>query len=458
MIFKEMIPEPARSRVMESEIRIPGPDNLIECKESLIEGMMNCWYEYIPSSYNGSKKLPLVIEIHGGLLDGRRTAAKTGWHFVAEKEEFIVVYPNSLLFEHWLCDERDILYLERLIYRICEKYAIDTERIYMQGFSNGDVMTQAFAQSKGELLAAAGFISGPSGKEFLKDTSVVLPVIQMRGEKDVLNGGENWEENPYEVRDELNELNRSFWLKANRTCTIPEVYIWGKHNMARYAGCADVIFYEVKDVPHKETVELPQIFWDYCYSRYCRKEKEIVELKPFSEPMCHKAFVLAVGSEKVWCQEGCISMAEESNARVMYIQPQTNSPVHMALESDCNHQRAVYAPITLLDKVFPVEVQISGGGERAEVIWKDGNKLIFGNGMEAVFKNNNLEGMNKPALYYCGIFYIPIEEVLETWFSMRISKLDDVLYCSSNYARLAHGTAEILRKQLGGVRLCQPEK
>ena len=56
MIFKEMIPEPARSRVMESEIRIPGPDNLIECKESLIEGMMNCWYEYIPSSYNGSKK------------------------------------------------------------------------------------------------------------------------------------------------------------------------------------------------------------------------------------------------------------------------------------------------------------------------------------------------------------------------------------------------------------------
>ena len=228
MIFKEMIPEPARSRVMESEIRIPGPDNLIECKESLIEGMMNCWYEYIPSSYNGSKKLPLVIEIHGGLLDGRRTAAKTGWHFVAEKEEFIVVYPNSLLFEHWLCDERDILYLERLIYRICEKYAIDTERIYMQGFSNGDVMTQAFAQSKGELLAAAGFISGPSGKEFLKDTSVVLPVIQMRGEKDVLNGGENWEENPYEVRDELNELNRSFWLKANRTCTIPEVYIWGK--------------------------------------------------------------------------------------------------------------------------------------------------------------------------------------------------------------------------------------
>ena len=106
----------------------------------------------------------------------------------------------------------------------------------MQGFSNGDVMTQAFAQSKGELLAAAGFISGPSGKEFLKDTSVVLPVIQMRGEKDVLNGGENWEENPYEVRDELNELNRSFWLKANRTCTIPEVYIWGKHNMARYTA------------------------------------------------------------------------------------------------------------------------------------------------------------------------------------------------------------------------------
>ena len=59
----------------------------------------------------------------------------------------IVIYPNSPEYGLWSCEDSDVQYIYDLIQHICKKYTIDKERIYMQGMSNGDMMTLAFSMT-----------------------------------------------------------------------------------------------------------------------------------------------------------------------------------------------------------------------------------------------------------------------------------------------------------------------
>lgn len=126
----------------------------------LVPGQVNTWYEYIPERYEaGGEPVPLVVQLHGGGQDGRRWASLTMWHLMAERENLIVVYPNSPQYGCWMCDDTDVQYLYDLIERLCDCYRIDRSRIYMQGMSNGDMMTLAFTMKHPEVLAAAGYMT-----------------------------------------------------------------------------------------------------------------------------------------------------------------------------------------------------------------------------------------------------------------------------------------------------------
>ena len=42
------------------------PARLQEYTGVLADGLTDTWYEYVPESYDGSKKVPLVVSNHGG--------------------------------------------------------------------------------------------------------------------------------------------------------------------------------------------------------------------------------------------------------------------------------------------------------------------------------------------------------------------------------------------------------
>jgi poly(3-hydroxybutyrate) depolymerase len=173
----------------ESKQACPPVFGLKEKRAELVAGMVNIWYEYVPSHYDPGKKYPLVVELHGGGMDGKRWAAMSMWHMLAEDYGLIAVYPNSPDYQAWMLGERDVKYLYDLIERVCSEYSIDRSRIYMQGMSNGDQMTLAFSMKHPEVLAAAGFSTGPTAIDLFDEKEkplAPLPVIQMRGEKDVL--------------------------------------------------------------------------------------------------------------------------------------------------------------------------------------------------------------------------------------------------------------------------------
>lgn len=456
MIFPHLNPEPVKVRNLRAITKVPKVAPLQECRESLIEGIQSCWYEYIPSTYDGKADVPLILHIHGGGGDGRRYAMSSGWHLLAEKENIIVVYPNSLLFEHWECSDLEVEYLEKLILHLCEKYCIDRSRIYMQGLSNGDMMTNVFAMKRGYLLAAAGMITGPAMEGFLIEPTAELPIIQMRGEKDMTGSVEDSEDNPYMTRDTLNDRNREHWIKKNDAASEGSVLITGKNNLVKYEGKVPVIFWEVKDVPHYEPINTAQIFWDYLYSGARRVNGKIV-MEPVRAQvhMGEKDFVFALGSNKIWKQNQVTEACEE-NGLVLYIQPDCKIPGW--LETDTFHKKEMYAPVKMLSKMVDAEVVTDSFSDRVVVTAKDGTELIFENGMELVIVNQRLDSLKKPCIYLCGNLYIPICEVLQNYFGLHLSILDDVVYASENYAELAHGTARLLRKQLKGVLVSKPQK
>lgn len=77
----------------------------------------------------------------------------SSWSHVADREGFIVVYPNAHLRRFWQIE------CER---RLKVKCNIDEERIYMQGMSLGNAMTLVMARHFGNYFAAMAGSAGPS--------------------------------------------------------------------------------------------------------------------------------------------------------------------------------------------------------------------------------------------------------------------------------------------------------
>jgi poly(3-hydroxybutyrate) depolymerase len=104
------------------------------------------YYIYVPSTYNRSKKYPLVITLHGTWPWDTAWHQIREWKALAEEKQFIVVVPkldsaqgilpvgDSSLMEHLAEDEQEILSLRRLI---VNRYSVDEKKILLTGFSAG---------------------------------------------------------------------------------------------------------------------------------------------------------------------------------------------------------------------------------------------------------------------------------------------------------------------------------
>ena len=171
------------------------PARLTEHTETILDGIEDTWYEYVPASYDGSKPVPLVVSLHGGLMTGWGQAVYTSWTLVADREGFIVLFPNASKRRFWLveCEEekipiataprKDGIYMnmppERpednhdmnvilaLIERMKQKYNIDNGRIYLQGMSMGNMMADQVARHYGHLFAGVAGSGGPTSPGLL---------------------------------------------------------------------------------------------------------------------------------------------------------------------------------------------------------------------------------------------------------------------------------------------------
>jgi poly(3-hydroxybutyrate) depolymerase len=95
------------------------------------------------------EKLPLVIALHFYPGGGRAMAGLTGFSALAEREGFLVAYPEGLNggFNALMCcgAEDDVGFVRALIEDIGKTYAVDADRTYATGISNGGDLTYRLA-------------------------------------------------------------------------------------------------------------------------------------------------------------------------------------------------------------------------------------------------------------------------------------------------------------------------
>lgn len=218
---------------------------------------------YVPDSYDGSKSVPLVITIHGFAQWPANQAWVSQWNQLADEEGFIVVYPSGLgtpkrwrvapTAEDPTAVEVELQYFKDLIDKLSSEYAIDPDRIYVNGLSNGGGMSLRLACNLSDRVAAIGGVAGA----YLVDLTQCpggVPGIFFHGQADNIvpfEGGPSERFNvPFpNIADFVED-----YAQLN-DCNLEENVILNEGNIVgvRYERCdpgADVVFYTIADGGH----------------------------------------------------------------------------------------------------------------------------------------------------------------------------------------------------------------
>lgn len=437
----------------ESMLNCPKPDHIIEKRGEIVPGMTNTWYIYLPKSFDETKTYPLVVDLHGGHGDGLRWAQKSLWHVLAEEHDLIILYPSSPRFEAWVCDDMDVEYLYDLIELTCREYPVDRTRIFTLGMSNGDLMNVAFTIKHPEILAAAGFTTGPALQSIVGDERPCgpLPVIQMRGEKDAFyEMSPPWPDDIYAKRYGMNDFNREIWIKPNGLNPHPTLTIRGKDNFLKYKGeHGDLINWEVRDAGHRKVCDEAQVYWDCLFSGCRRVDGKIIQEEPESPlPGDEDGVFVTMGTTSIYRTDHPVSFTDNQFAVVRLFEPKAVPrfapiPLDEMLETP-----ALYAPAEIFEAAFDAKLEHLGAGQNIRITMRDGTVLELTESSPLVCINGKYRAMKKPSVHLCGIFYVPIGELCGDILGMCVSEAENSMYISNHPTQLGRYTARIMRRIL----------
>lgn len=231
---------------------------------------------YIPTSYTGSP-VPLVFVLHFGGANAAIIENVTEMTEKAEKEGFIVVYPNGtgkfedrlLTWNAGFCcryplehNIDDVKFIRTLIEHFQNEYYIDSSRIYITGFCNGAALTHRIGAELSHIIAAIAPVAGTVGGKITENTPLWTPpapenpvsVIIFHGKKDEYvqyEGATDRERGTYSILSVKDSV--SFWVthntcnptpeKVNNNTITIETYVNGENN-------TEVVLYTIENGGH----------------------------------------------------------------------------------------------------------------------------------------------------------------------------------------------------------------
>jgi len=451
------------------------PKNLKEKKEKLIDDHEDVWYEYVPNSYDPSKKTPLVFSMHGGLMTGWGQAVYTSWTHVADREGFIVVFPNAGKDRIWMfeCDwekvketagdmppdvpllhepedrveeYRDVKMTEALIEYMKNHYNIDPGRIYMQGMSMGEAMTNQFARYKGHILAGVAGSGCPINTKLLFDEND--EVINSGGPLDIWQSRLELDQVPPHYR-EGNRItilrNCEYWNKINACRALPKISIKGDYNFAFFDGeKGHNVLMDVKNRDHGQTFDDAEYVWDYLFSGCYKDELGVLRHTTPDRERKGDAFNIAIveGSSKVWF-----------NNRIIEIQ----APAFkwQKLKYHGLHGDAIirgdyfYVPLSFLAEVFSADIDYAQDGLVVDLVLENGTEIQFARGNIACLVNNKIESMSCEAVEKNHILHVSLEWFAKRFYQLHTSSCEEVLYITDHPASISKYMAYLFQDILG---------
>ncbi len=225
---------------------------------------------FVPDSYDGEARLPLMFNLHGTGGDAARQALDSGMELLAQEERFIVIglqgFQNSwnvLLNDPNAVD--DVQYASDVLDDALRKVCVDERRVYATGFSGGARMSSRLACNLSDRIAAIAPVSGLRWTAPCNGRAV--PVVTFHGLADPQNTYAGM------ARDEWVESVEAAlqgWAGHNgcaeartETAEVNRVSVYSYGNCA--AG-ADVALYRIAGLGHtwaKNEIDATREMWTF---------------------------------------------------------------------------------------------------------------------------------------------------------------------------------------------------
>lgn len=183
---------------------------------------------FVPRGLDLNRPAPLVVAFHGMGIDSKDTMPRyTKLNETAERHGFLVAYPEAIGGSWGLRPVKvatDTAFFDALIREIEGKYAVDANRVYVVGMSNGGYFAHLIAQARSEVVAAAASHSGALGLQTIGGIRAKrkFPVIIIHGAQDRLFQISMARENAEKYRREGHEV---------KFVELPDVgHLWGTNH------------------------------------------------------------------------------------------------------------------------------------------------------------------------------------------------------------------------------------
>ncbi len=197
-------------------------------------GALDRSYElFVPRNSLGSEPVPLLLVLHGGGGTGKGMQYLTlgAFNDLAEREGFLVVYPDGYK-KNWN-DGRvvptseahstkldDVGFLKAVVTNVKSEFAIDENRIYACGISNGAFMSARLAIEASDVFAAVALVTGslPTASGARAVPQHPVSVMMINGTEDELvrnaGGAVGFKRSPRGTSVPVAEAVK-FWVEAN---------------------------------------------------------------------------------------------------------------------------------------------------------------------------------------------------------------------------------------------------
>lgn len=144
---------------------------------------------HVPPSYDGSRPMPLVVNLHGAGSNATQQVVYSSFNKKADAEGFVTITPDATgspqawNFLPLPKGADDVGFIRDALDRVEHDLCIDTARVYSTGISSGAAMSVRLACSLQDRIAAIGIVAAlwyppqcPTGK--------AMPVLEFHGDAD----------------------------------------------------------------------------------------------------------------------------------------------------------------------------------------------------------------------------------------------------------------------------------
>jgi len=154
----------------------------------------------VPSGYDDSEAVPLIVLLHGYTSSGARQDAYMGFSDLADDYGFLMVAPDGTREpaddqnRFWNASDAccnfyaqgvdDSRYVMSVIDSVKSEYNVDPRRVYLIGHSNGGFMSYRIAYEHGDSIAAIASLAGANHFERREAPDNPVHILQIHGTAD----------------------------------------------------------------------------------------------------------------------------------------------------------------------------------------------------------------------------------------------------------------------------------